>query len=211
MARMTYFPDRQFDGAGAFASAYFEQYRLAAASVDRDALKRAGELIGHVVGEGRTIYSCGNGGSAAIANHLACDCLKGIRAGTAIRPRVCSLAATVELITAIANDMSYQNVFSYQLESLGQPGDLLIAISSSGASPNIVEALTWAKANGMRTIAMTGFGGGESARIADVSLHVNAENYGVVEDVHQSLMHLLAQYVRHRNMTDPATLGAVKF
>ena len=208
---MTFFPDRLFDGAGAYATAYFAQYAKGAATVDTEALKRAGDLVGEVISAGRTIYSCGNGGSAAIANHLACDCLKGIRAGTAIRPRVCSLSTTVELITAIANDMSYDDVFSYQLASLGQPGDLLIAISSSGASPNIVKALTWAKENGMKTIAMTGFGGGESAKIADVSLHVNAENYGVVEDIHQSLMHLLAQYTRHRNLTDPASLGAVKF
>ena len=208
---MTYFPNRLFDGAGAYAAAYFEEYRQASASVDSDALRRAGELVGEVIAAGRTIYACGNGGSAAIANHLACDCLKGIRTGTDIKPRVHSLSTTVELITAIANDLSYDKVFSYQLSSLGQPGDLLIAISSSGQSPNIVEALTWAKENGLATIAMTGFAGGASAQIADVSLHVSAENYGVVEDVHQSLKHLLAQYVRHRNLADPASLGALQF
>ena len=208
---MTFFPDRLFDGAGAYAAAYFEQYSHAAATIDQGALRQAGELVGDVISRGGTIYSCGNGGSAAIANHLACDCLKGIRAGTAIRPRVCSLSTTVELITAIANDISYDDVFSYQLDSLGQPGDLLIAISSSGSSPNIVKALKLAKEKGLKTLAFTGFGGGESAKVADVSLHVQAENYGVVEDVHQSLMHLLAQYTRHRNLTDPATLGSVKF
>ena len=208
---MTFFPDRLFDGACAYAAAYFEQYSHAAATLDQAALRRAGELVGEVISKGGTIYSCGNGGSAAIANHLACDCLKGIRAGTAIRPRVCSLSTTVELITAIANDISYDDVFSYQLDSLGQPGDLLIAISSSGSSPNIVKALKLAKEKGLKTLAFTGFGGGESAKVADVSLHVHAENYGVVEDVHQSLMHLLAQYTRHRNLTDPATLGSVKF
>ncbi len=149
--------------------------------------------------------------SAAIANHLSCDCLKGIRSATALRPRVVSLSATVELITAIANDFSYDEVFSFQLSSLAVPGDLLIAISSSGNSPNIIAALNWAKDNGLRTLAMTGFDGGAAAGIADVSLHVRADNYGVIEDVHQSLMHLLAQYVRHKNLIDPATLGAVKF
>ncbi|MBW8812417.1 MAG: SIS domain-containing protein [Caulobacterales bacterium] len=208
---MTFFPDRLFDDAGAYATAYFDLYRNAAASVDAGALARAGELVGQTVAEGRAIYSCGNGGSAAIANHLACDCLKGIRTGTALRPKVFSLSTTVELITAIANDMSYEDVFSFQLSSLAQPGDLLIAISSSGSSPNIVKALTWAKDNGLRTLAMTGFSGGASASIANVSLHVQAENYGVVEDIHQSLMHLLAQYTRHRNLTDPADLGRQKF
>lgn len=208
---MTYFPDRPFDDAGAFATAYFSLYQAAAASVDADALRRAGELVGQAIADGRAIYSCGNGGSAAIANHLACDCLKGIRTNTAVRPKVFSLSTTVELITAIANDMSYDDVFSFQLESLAQPGDLLIAISSSGQSPNIVKALTWAKANGLRTLAMTGFSGGASATIADVSLHVQAENYGVVEDIHQSLMHLLAQYTRHRNLQEPGQLGRLKF
>lgn len=208
---MTFFPDRLFDGAGDYAKAYFEQYSHAAATIDQGALRRAGELVGEVISKGGTIYSCGNGGSAAIANHLACDCLKGIRAGTSIRPKVCSLSTTVELITAIANDISYDDVFSYQLDSLGQPGDLLIAISSSGSSPNIVKALKLAKEKGLKTLAFTGFGGGESAKVADVSLHVQAENYGVVEDVHQSLMHLLAQYTRHRNLDDKATLGSVKF
>lgn len=208
---MTFFPDRAFDGAGAYAQAYFEQYAHAAATLDRDALRRAGELVGEVIAKGGAIYSCGNGGSAAIANHLACDCLKGIRTGTALRPKVFSLSTTVELITAIANDISYDDVFAFQLDSLGQPGDLLIAISSSGSSPNIVKALKLAKEKGLKTLAFTGFGGGESAKIADVSLHVQAENYGVVEDVHQSLMHLLAQYTRHRSLDDPASLGAVKF
>lgn len=208
---MTFFPDRLFDSAGDYATAYFDLYRSAAATVDTEALRRAGDLVGQVISEGRAIYSCGNGGSAAIANHLACDCLKGIRTGTALRPKVFSLSTTVELITAIANDISYDDVFSFQLSSLAQPGDLLIAISSSGGSPNIVKALTWAKENGLRTLAMTGFSGGASAGIADVSLHVQAENYGVVEDIHQSLMHLLAQYTRHRNLSDPADLGRAKF
>ncbi|MBI1198464.1 MAG: SIS domain-containing protein [Phenylobacterium sp.] len=208
---MTYFPDRLFDDAGSYATAYFEQYRTAAASVDQEALRRAGELVGQVISEGAAIYSCGNGGSAAIANHLACDCLKGIRTGTLLRPKVFSLSTTVELITAIANDISYDDVFAFQLESLAKPGDLLVAISSSGQSPNIVKALTWAKDNGLRTLAMTGFSGGASAEIADVSLHVAGENYGVVEDIHQSLMHLLAQYTRHRSLTNPSDLGRQKF
>jgi D-sedoheptulose 7-phosphate isomerase len=208
---MSYFPARLFEDAGSLALEYFANYSKAAATVDSAQLKRAGELLESVIAAKGTVYACGNGGSAAIANHLTCDCLKGIRTATALKPRVISLSATVELITAIANDFSYEEIFSFQLSSLAEPGDLLIAISSSGNSPNIAGALTWAKANGVKTIAMTGFDGGAAAKLADVSLHVNAENYGVVEDVHQSLMHLLAQYVRHKNLTDGATLGSVKF
>lgn len=208
---MTYFPDHQYENAGTLAADYFRLSATGALTVDQDAISRAGALLAERSAAGRMIYSCGNGGSAAIANHLVCDCMKGVRAGSSLKPKVVSLSATIEMITAIANDIGVEDIFSYQLESLGSPGDVLIAISSSGSSPNIVKALTWAKANGMATIAMTGFGGGDSAKIADVSLHVAVDNYGVVEDIHQSLMHILAQYLRVSHFEDCAQLGSVKF
>jgi phosphoheptose isomerase len=183
----------------------------AAEALDREQLQAAADLIAETVDRNGIIFSCGNGGSAAIANHLACDCLKGVRTGTSIRPRVVSLSATVELITAIANDIGYDEVFSYQLSSLARPGDILITISSSGESPNIVNALTWAKSNGVPSIAMTGFKGGKAAQVADIKLHTDAHNYGVIEDMHQSLMHILAQYARHRRLTDTKLLGSHKF
>ena len=106
------------------------------------------------------MFSCGNGGSAAIANHAQCDHVKGVRTTTDLAPRVLSLSTNVELLTAIANDIGYENVFVYQLQSQSGPGDVLMAVSSSGRSPNIVRALTWARDNGLRTIAVTGFDGG---------------------------------------------------
>lgn len=102
-------------------------------------------------------------------------------------------------------------MFSFQLESLGSEGDVLVAISSSGSSPNIINAVKTAKSLGMRTLAMTGFSGGETAQLADVSLHVDAQNYGVIEDTHQSLMHILAQYMRQFHISDVNELGKVKF
>ena len=157
------------------------------------------------------IFSCGNGGSAAISNHLVCDCMKGVRTNSWLKPRVNSLSATVELITAIANDIGVNDIFSHQLTSLASEGDVLIAISSSGASPNIIKALEAARDMKMSTIAMTGFSGGQAARLADISLHVDMENYGIVEDAHQSLMHILAQYLRHSHLTDSSQLGFLKF
>lgn len=208
---MTYFPDRLIPDAGSYADEYFERFAAAAATVDREALSAAGALIAETTANGGRIYSCGNGGSAAIANHLVCDCLKGIRTGTAIKPKVHSFSATVELLTAIVNDIGIEEMFSFQLESMGEPGDLLIAISSSGASPNIVRTIEMAAGMQIRTIAMTGFGGGPSRLAADVSLHVDCDNYGIVEDVHQSLMHILAQYTRHSHLIAPDALGKVKF
>lgn len=208
---MAIFPSEPFDRASAYADAYFDRLAEATRTVDRAALNRAAALIAEAAQAGKRIYSCGNGGSAAIANHLVCDCLKGIRNESTLRPQVVSLSTTIELITAIGNDLGYDEIFRYQLTSLARPGDLVIVISSSGNSPNIVAAIEEAKAIGATTIAMTGFDGGQAARLADVSLHVDADNYGLVEDVHQSLMHLLAQFVRQRHLADPALIGRIKF
>lgn len=208
---MAIFPETPFASASDYADAYFARLTDAAGTVDRAALDRAAMLIVEATKAGQRIYSCGNGGSAAIANHLVCDCLKGIRNESTLKPEVVSLSTTIELITAIGNDLGYDQIFSYQLGSLGKPGDLLVVISSSGNSPNIVAALETASAMGLATIAMTGFDGGQAARMADVSLHVAADNYGVVEDVHQALMHLLAQFVRQQHLTDRGMIGRIKF
>ena len=113
------------------------------------------------------MFACGNGGSASIANHLQCDHVKGVRNGTDLTTRVFSLSTNIELFSAIANDLGYDMVFEYQLQSLARPGDVLVAVSSSGRSPNIVRALEWANAHGMRTIALTGFSGGPARELAD--------------------------------------------
>lgn len=208
---MSTFPDHGYDDCGDYGHEYFARLAAASASVDRGALHRAATLLSEAIAREASIFSCGNGGSAAIANHLACDCLKGIRTDTTIRPIVHSLSTTVELITAISNDISYDVVFSFQLESNAKAGDVLIAISSSGNSPNILKALRTAKDMGMSSIAMTGFSGGAAADLADVALWVKADNYGVVEDVHQSLMHILAQYLRQSHLEDPSVLTSRKF
>jgi len=194
------FPDRRYPDADTYAEAYFDRVREAAASVDRANLREAAAILTRAYSRGSMVYSCGNGGSAAIANHLVCDHCKLVQTDTKLTPRVYSLSATVEMITAIGNDLSYSEVFVYQLRSLARPGDVLITISSSGDSDNIVRVAQWAKENGLEVISMTGFSGGRSAKIADVNLHVAADNYGVIEDVHQSLMHILAQHVRQAHM-----------
>lgn len=208
---MFHFPDRPFTNASDYAEAYFEQITRANASVSRDAISSAAALIAEAVADGATIFSCGNGGSAAISNHLLCDNLKGVQNGTELRPRVQTLSSAVELITAIVNDIGVAEMFALPLSSLGKRGDILIAISSSGASLNVVRALEVARGMGIRTIALTGFDGGNAVKIADVSLHVDSANYGVVEDVHQSLMHILAQNLRQSNLINQADFGRVRF
>jgi D-sedoheptulose 7-phosphate isomerase len=204
------FPDQKYSDANAYVDAYFFQVSEAAASVSRTKVEEAAAILTKAFSNGSMVYSCGNGGSAAIANHLVCDHCKLVRTDTDLTPRIVSLSTTVEMITAIGNDISYDEIFSYQLDALAVPDDVLITISSSGDSENIVRAAQLAKKKGMPVISMTGFSGGRSAEIADVNLHVTADNYGVIEDVHQSLMHILAQYVRHLHM-DAATIRERKF
>lgn len=208
---MSFFPNRPYRDCTEFADAYFEQLCLAFQTVLPTALSDAAALIENVVRKDGNLFSCGNGGSAAIANHLLCDWLKGAAVGSAVRPRVHTLSSASELITALANDVGVEEIFAHPLRSLARTGDLLIAISSSGASANIVRAIETAQATGMSVIALTGFDGGPAARLADVSLHVSSYNYGVVEDVHQSLMHILAQYLRQSNLQHPDTLGKITF
>ena len=115
-----------------------------------------------------------------------------------------SLERTSRGVAEIANDVGYEDVFTYQLQSQSRPGDVVIAVSSSGRSPNIVRALRWACDHGLHTIALTGFDGGEARAAAEVSIHVDSTNYGIVEDLHQALMHALAQYIRQSRMTADA-------
>jgi len=204
------FPDHPYPGAAPFCTDYFAELARAAASVDPEAVARAASLLAEAFARDATLFSCGNGGSAAISDHLVCDCAKGVRADTGWRPRVTSLSATTSLVTAIANDIAYAEVFAWQIDSFARPGDVLLTISSSGNSPNIVRAVEAARAGGLATISLTGFDGGASAGLADVNLHVAARNYGIVEDTHQSLMHILAQYLRQSRM-DPALIATRTF
>ena len=196
------FPNSPFSSAGGYADAYFDEAAKAAATVDRKKLNQAAELLTEIYRAGGIVFSCGNGGSAAIANHLVCDHCKLVRTDTDLSSRIVSLSTTIEMITAIGNDISYDEIFSYQLRTLAGPEDALITISSSGDSENVVRAALLAKEVGIPVISMTGFSGGRSAKIADVNLHVDAENYGVIEDTHQSLMHILAQYIRQAHMDE---------
>lgn len=196
------FPNHRFDDVGGFADAYVSQLEMGAKSLDRVRLRQAADILIDTHRKGCAVFSCGNGGSAAIANHLACDHTKGVRTDTDLTPRVISLSNNVEIITAISNDIAFDEVFAFQLQALGKPGDALITISSSGDSENIVRAAQWAVANEVRVISMTGLAGGRSAAIADVNLHVESNNYGVIEDVHQSMMHILAQFIRQAHMDE---------
>jgi phosphoheptose isomerase len=198
------FPVGPHTSAASYFDAYADEMSRAAKTIEPAGLNRAAAILHDAYVRGARMFSCGNGGSAAIANHAQCDHVKGVRTTSDLIPRVLSLSANVELLTAIANDMGYENIFVYQLQSQASPGDVLMAVSSSGRSANIVQALRWARDHGLHTIAITGFDGGDSKLEAEASIHVDCTNYGVVEDLHQAVMHALAQYIRQSRMSADA-------
>jgi phosphoheptose isomerase len=164
-------------------------------------IKLATRLIDETMKNDGIIYVCGNGGSAAIANHLVCDCQKGISTNTSLKPRIVSLSSNVPIITAISNDIGYPDVFAHQLNNFLRPNDIVITISSSGNSDNIREAISCALMKDNKVISLCGFSGGTSKR-ATVCVHVKETNYGIVEDAHQSIMHIIAQNIRYNNLVD---------
>ena len=173
-------------------------------SINLDRLQDAADIICKAIKERRNIYTIGNGASAAIAQHWACDYTKGcsnVSENKFFKVRVHSLAANIPLMTAISNDVSYDEVYSYQIERLGNIGDVLITISSSGNSPNVVRAIEAAIKEKMHVITLTGFDGGKSKQMADeyfhgVNVHVDCPEYEAAEDCHQAIMHMIAKYIR---------------
>lgn len=166
-------------------------------SINQHNLKIAAETIIDAILDGKNIFTCGNGASASIAQHWACDYTKGCSdIENRFIPRVVSLSANIPLMTAISNDISFDDVYSYQLLRMSNPGDILITISSSGDSPNIVKAIEMCEQLQVTSIALTGFEGGRSKKLADISLHVDIQEYEATEDVHQAIMHMIAKYIR---------------
>lgn len=158
-------------------------------------IEKASLKILETVKKKGTIFVCGNGGSAAISNHYVCDYLKFLRQHTSLKPKVISLSNNLETITAITNDFNYDKVFSYQAESLFEKNDLLIVISSSGNSRNVKEVVKFSKKKGVKIIGFSGFKGGYLKKHSDISIHIPAENYGISEDSHHILMHVILQYL----------------
>jgi len=178
-----------------FSQNYYKNLFAALNKLNAKDLDKASKLIFEKIKNKKTIFVCGNGGSAAIANHYVCDFLKFFRQNTNYKPKIVSLSNNIETITAISNDIDYKKIFSYQAESLCNKDDLILIISSSGNSKNIIDLLKYAKKNKIKTIGFCGFKGGYLKKNSDISIHVKSENYGLSEDSHHILMHLILQYL----------------
>jgi phosphoheptose isomerase len=169
--------------------------RLATASkalsgqVARMATRYAAVLRG-----GGTLYFCGNGGSAADAQHLSAELVGRFQKERAAMPAI-ALTVDASVLTSVANDYSYKQVFVRQIEALGQPGDVAMGISTSGESPNVLLALQSARAKGLKTIALTGRDGGAIGAAAEIHVNVPDQNAARVQEVHRTILHVMCEVI----------------
>ena len=159
-------------------------------------VRKSIDLVMEAYHADQQIFVVGNGGSASTASHIACDLGKGTSVIGEKRFRVISLTDNVATMTAWSNDVCYEDVFVEQLKNLVNPSDLVIGISASGNSENVLRASRHANAVGCKTVGWTGFGGGKLAGITDVSVVADSHEYGPVEDVHLVLNHILHAWIR---------------
>ena len=171
-----------------------EQWR----TLDLGALARIAAIIEESQEKGRFVWVCGNGGSAASAAHVGCDFGK-----TAARPgakplKALSLSDNAPFVTAVANDLSFDRVFSRQLENVVAAKDVVLLISGSGNSPNLIEAARLARSRGATTVGLLGFDGGQLKPLCDETLLIPSDQYGVVEDLHMAVAHILTFYLKQK-------------
>ena len=182
--------------AAAFASKYIDYLAKVFKAIEPDEVAQFVATILDARERGVTVYFIGNGGSASTASHFAND--MSIGTNSYEKPfRVVSLTDNQAVITAIANDFGYEDVFSRQLMVLAKQGDVVVGISASGNSQNILNAFDWARSSGLKTVALTAFDGGKMREMADENVHVptGLKEYGPAEDAHMMLDHLVGAYL----------------
>lgn len=184
-------------GAAAYTAGFFKRLADLFGRIDAEAVARFVGAVEKARDENRAIYFIGNGGSAAVASHIVNDLGPNALAPGKPGYRAICLTDNVESITAIANDSGYENIFVIQLECALRPGDVVVALSVSGNSPNVIRAIDYANANGATTIGLCGFDGGELARKASMAVVVEStkDEYGPVEDIFSNLGHVLTGYL----------------
>jgi len=190
--------------------AYFQSLSNAIPQLPYATIEQIAATLSRAIGEGRTIFLCGNGGSSATASHLACDLGK-----TAIpesgdkRPRVMALNDNVPLMTAWANDAGYEHVFSEQLKNFVAPRDVVFALSCSGDSPNVLLALKIARAAGAITVGTAGYAGGQMKALCDICAVIPSDNMQIIEDLQHAVAHSIFSVVRE-NLRQAHSIAQVK-
>ncbi len=194
----------------AFSQSYREKLRVALDTIDTRRVARAIEWMKEARDSGRALFVAGNGGSAATAAHFVCDMVKGASPGKETRFRIVALGQNLPTLTAYSNDLSYADALAEELRNFAQPGDLYMAISGSGNSPNVVHAMEYANSIGCRTVALTGRDGGRLGQLAGLHIHVPEQHMGRIEDAHHIICHMICYCFKEKgNMTDENQATAV--
>lgn len=180
------------------AAYYLEEMASLLPSLDCQAIDAVADTMFSAWQADRMIATIGNGGSASTASHFVADLVKTAAVDGQRRLRATCLSDNIGLLTAIGNDIHYDDIFKYPIEALTRPADVLIAISASGNSPNIVRACQFANDHGLFVVTLTGFDGGKISKIADLHVNIPSENYGIVEDLHLMIGHIITQSLRTR-------------
>jgi D-sedoheptulose 7-phosphate isomerase len=200
--RKTYFGSAQLCSGSLVRSSkdYFEMYQRVIACLPHGAIEQAIVELLRAYDDGKSVFIFGNGGSAALASHFACDLGKGTLIGNNAckRFRVMALTDNVPLMTAWANDSCYEQIFAEQIQNFVASGDLAFAISGSGNSPNVLRALQVARDARATTIGLTGFKGGKMKSLCDVCITIPSDNMQIIEDFHLSVAHAVFSVLRHR-------------
>jgi len=194
------FPLKKISKSKDFYLEYINQKNDLLQKIDFKELDKIISLLKKSFKNNNILYTCGNGGSSSLADHFTCDFIKQTNNQTNLKVKSISLASNFSLISAIANDNSYEEIFSFQIEKLCKKNDVLFLFSVSGNSPNLVEAIKAAKKIGVKTVSFTGFNGGKLAKMSDFNLNFPIANFGIAEDCHISIMHYLSQYLRNINL-----------
>ncbi len=177
-----------------FPESYRRRLTEAIATIDLEAVAQAIEWFREARDQGRQIFVCGNGGSASTASHFVCDMAKGASYNRLRRFRILALTDSLPTLTAYSNDVGYEAVFVEQLKNFAQSGDLLMAISGSGNSPNVIRAVEYANSIGCNTLVLTGRDGGRLGPLARLNLRVPEPHMGRIEDVHMIICHMIGYY-----------------
>ena len=177
-----------------FPELYKADVLKAIETIELEKVGQAIDILKRARDEDRRIFVCGNGGSASTASHFVCDMVKGASFHRDKRFRIMALTDSLPTITAYANDVCYDCVFVEQLKNFAEPGDVLIAISGSGNSPNVLQAMEYANSIGCRTIALSGRNGGQLGPLAQLNLQASNPHMGRIEDVHMIVMHMICYY-----------------
>jgi len=176
-----------------FVSNYVAELKRAMDLIPLDKLEQTIEILIDAYETGHQIFIMGNGGSGATASHFVCDLNKGVRRGKTKRMRCICLNENMPSILAYANDLSYEDIFVGQLENFLEKEDVVIILSSSGNSPNVLKAIKFANQKSAHTIAFTGYKGGQVAVLAKISIVIPAEDVQKIEDIHLILTHMIMQ------------------